>query len=198
MLIMLAAFIGQFGLGLLQGTFALYGKAVLFNGYSEQIVALGIGLLLTVVGMGQFFTQTILLRPALKRFDEAWLVVIGMVLRTTGLFILAAVTLPVAAALASLFFAIGIGLMMPSLQSLSTNMVADELRGGVLGVYQSTISLSTIVSTAVSGVIFAFNPTAPFWLGALLSLLITLPALLLVRQTNAQIRLSAVPATPVE
>ena len=74
-------------MGLLQGTFALYGKAVLFNGYSERVVALGVGLLLTVVGMGQFFTQTVLLRPALKRFDEAWLVVIGMVLRTMGLFI---------------------------------------------------------------------------------------------------------------
>ena len=47
--------------------------------------------------------------------------------------------------------------MMPPLQSLSTRTVADQMRGGVLGVYQSTISLSIIVSTAISGVIFAYR-----------------------------------------
>ena len=198
MLILLAAFVGQFGLGLMQGTFALYGQEVLFNGQSQQMVAMGVGLLLTVVGMGQFFTQTILLRPALKRFDEAWLVVIGTVLRTMGLFILAAVTIPLAAGLSSLLFAIGIGLMMPSLQSLSTHAVADELRGGVLGVYQSTISLSTIVSTAISGFLFAFSPTMPYWVGAVLSLLVLIPSLLLVRQTNAKTRFFAAPLTPAE
>lgn len=198
MLILLVAFVGQFGMGLLQGTFALYGKAVLFNGQSERIVALGVGLLLTVVGMGQFFTQTVLLRPALKRFDEAWLVVIGMISRTAAMFILAAITIPIAAAFSSLFFAIGVGLMMPSLQSLSTNTVADELRGGVLGVYQSTLSLSIIISTAISGVIFAFSPTAPFWIGALLSLLVMLPSLLLVRQTGAKTRLSSSAAAAMD
>jgi DHA1 family tetracycline resistance protein-like MFS transporter len=196
MLILAIAFIGQFGLGLLQGTFALYSKAVLFNGYSERIVALGVGLLFTVIGFGQFFTQTVLLRPALKRFDEAWLVVIGGTTRALGLFIFAVLAIPIGGALASLFFAIGMGLMMPPLQSLSTNTVADELRGGVLGVYQSTISLSTIVSTAIAGVIFAANVTAPFWIGFALSALALIPAFMLIRQTGAQIRLSPAAATP--
>ncbi len=116
MLILLIAFIGQFGLGLLQATFALYGEAVLFDGYSEQTMALGIGLLFTIIGFGQFFTQTVLLRPALRRFDEAWLVVIGVTVRATGLFIYAALAIPVAGGFASLLFAIGMGLMMPPLQ----------------------------------------------------------------------------------
>ena len=198
LLILLVAFVGQFGMGLLQGTFALYGEAVLFNGYSERLAALGVGLLLTVVGMGQFFTQTMLIRPALKRFDEAWLVVIGMFLRTIGMFIFAILLFPIAAALGSLLFAVGIGLMMPSLQSLSTRTVADETRGGVLGIYQSTLSLSIIVSTAVSGTIYALSATAPFWIGALLSLVVLLPALLLVRQTGAQVRFSSSAATPTD
>ncbi|MDX1415965.1 MAG: MFS transporter [Candidatus Promineifilaceae bacterium] len=198
LLILLVAFVGQFGMGLLQGTFALYGEAVLFNGYSERLAALGVGLLLTVVGMGQFFTQTMLIRPALRRFDEAWLVVIGMFLRTIGMFIFAILLFPIAAALGSLLFAVGIGLMMPSLQSLSTRTVADETRGGVLGIYQSTLSLSIIVSTAVSGTIYALSATAPFWIGALLSLVVLLPALLLVRQTGAQVRFSSSAATPTD
>lgn len=195
LLILLVAFIGQFGLGLLQGTFALYGEEVLFTGYSEQAVTLGIGLLLATVGFGQFFTQTVLIRAGLKRFDEAWLILIGTGVRAIGLFILAALTVPVAGAVASLLFAIGMGLMMPPLQSLSTNTVADELRGGVLGVYQSTISLSTIVSTAVSGSIFAVSATAPFWLGGGLTVLVMIPVLFLIRQTGAQIHLNPAAAS---
>lgn len=183
-LILIVAFVGQFAMGLLQATFSLYGDAVLFAGQSMQRVTLGISILLAIVGLGQFLTQSVLLRPALRRFDEARLVVIGLALRTTALFILAALTTVLFGAIASLLFAVGMGLMMPPLQSLSTHTVADELRGGVLGVYQSTISLSIIFSTAISGVIFAVNPTAPFWLGAGLSVLVFFPAILLVRQQD--------------
>ena len=198
MLILVIAFIGQFGLGLLQATFALYGEAVLFDGYSEQMVALGIGLLFTIVGFGQFFTQMVLLRPALKRFDEAWLVVIGVTVRAIGLFIYATLAIPVAGGFASLLFAIGMGLMMPPLQSLSTDTVADELRGGVLGVYQSTISLSTIVSTAVGGFIFAVNVTAPFWIGGILSIFVLIPAFILIRQTGARAHRASTAVAPLE
>lgn len=185
MLILIIAFIGQFGMGLLQATFALYGEAVLFKGYSTQMATVGIGVMLTVVGVGQFITQTALLPRALKLFDEAWLVVIGLLIRTVGLMGFAVFAIPVIGAFSSLFFAMGIGLMMPPLQSLSINTVADELRGGVLGVYQSIISLSTIVSTFIAGTIYLWNPRYPFFLGALLSLVVLLPALLLVKRTGA-------------
>lgn len=183
-LILIVAFVGQFAMGLLQATFSLYGDAVLFAGQSPQRIMMGVSILLAIVGIGQFLTQSFLLRPALRRFDEARLVVIGLTLRTVSLFILAALTTVLFGAIASLLFAVGMGLMMPPLQSLSTRTVADELRGGVLGVYQSTISLSIIFSTAISGVIFAMNPTAPFWLGAGLSVLVFFPAILLVRQQD--------------
>jgi DHA1 family tetracycline resistance protein-like MFS transporter len=184
-LILVVAFIGQFGLGLLQATFALYGDAVLFAGQSQRMVTLGIGILLAIVGLGQFLTQAFLLRRALRRFDEARLVIVGLVIRTAGLFVFAALTTAFFGAIGSLLFAVGMGLMMPPLQSLSTHTVADELRGGVLGVYQSTISLSIIISTAVSGTIFTINPTAPFWLGAGLGVVVFFPAVLLVRQQDA-------------
>jgi DHA1 family tetracycline resistance protein-like MFS transporter len=184
MLILFVAFVGQFALGLLQATFALYGDAVLFAGQSPQRVTLGVSILLAIVGVGQVLTQSVLLRPALRRFDEARLVIIGLALRTIGLFIFAALTTALFGAIGSLLFAVGMGLMMPPLQSLSTYTVADQLRGGVLGVYQSTISLSIIISTAISGTIFAMNPTAPFWLGGALSVILFFPAILLLRQQD--------------
>jgi DHA1 family tetracycline resistance protein-like MFS transporter len=183
-LILTVAFVGQFAMGLLQATFALYGDAVLFAGLSPQQITLGVSIMLAIVGLGQFLTQSFLIRPALRRFDEARLVIIGLTLRTAALFIFAALSTIFFGVIGSLLFAVGMGLMMPPLQSLSTRTVADELRGGVLGIYQSTISLSIIISTAVSGVIFAMNPTAPFWLGGALSMLVFFPAILLVRQQD--------------
>jgi MFS transporter, DHA1 family, tetracycline resistance protein len=182
LLILLIAFMGQFSMGLLHATFALFGEAVLFADFSQSMVNLGIGILLTLVGIGQVFTQMWLLPRALKRFHETRLVVVGSFARAVGLLIFAALATPLLGGVAAIMFAIGVGLMMPPLQSLTTVSVADELRGGVLGVYQSSISLATIVSTAVAGVIFALNPAYPYWFGGGLSLLALLPALLLARR----------------
>ncbi len=184
--ILLIAFIGQFALGMLQATFALFGDAVLFADYSERIVDLGIGILLTTVGLSQFLTQTLLIRRILPRFGEANLVIIGGALRAVGMFFLAIATAPWFGIVGSIFFPVGMGLMMPPLQALSTRAVPDEVRGGVLGLYQSTVSLATIFSTALAGTIFAINPHYPYWLGMTLSLLAILPAYYFLRRPLRQ------------
>ncbi len=176
LLIFIAAFIGQFAFGLLQSTFSLYAELILFADSSEETATLGIGLLLAVVGVSQFVTQTVILPKAVNRFGESMLVIIGTLSRTLGLLIFAVVTSPWLAAFGSLFFASGLGLMMPALQSLTTRTVSDEVRGGALGLYQSIISLSTIASTAIAGLIFVVSPTVPYWIGVILSLISLIPA----------------------
>ncbi|MCI0728967.1 MAG: MFS transporter, partial [Chloroflexi bacterium] len=180
-LVLVVAFAGQFAFGLLQSTFALYGEAVLFQGYSEESADVGIGLLLAAVGVAQFFTQVVLLPQALRRTGEATLVIVGTLLRSLGFFIFAVITSPWLGVFGSLAFAGGMGLMMPPLQALATHTVADELRGGVLGLYQSAVGLSIIFSTAVAGSIFAVDPVAPYWLGLVLSFVALLPTGLLWR-----------------
>jgi DHA1 family tetracycline resistance protein-like MFS transporter len=181
--ILLIAFVGQFGLGLLQSTFALYAQAVLFVGESREYTDLGVGLLLAFVGLSQFFTQTFLLPRVLPRFGEARLVIAGNALRALGSFIFAMVTSIWIAPLGSIAFAMGMGFVMPSLQSLSTNTVDDEVRGGVLGLFQSTINLSTIFSTAVAGAIFNIGPTMPYWVGGVLTTAVIPLAVILYRQS---------------
>lgn len=111
--------------------------------------------------------------------------------------IFAALAVPLWGAVASVLFAIGMGLLMPPLQSLATRTVADEQRGAVLGFYQSVVSLATIISTAVAGIIFNVNPTTPFWIGAALSLAAVLPAVVLVRVfPRKRERPQAVPERP--
>ena len=102
-LILIVAFLGQSGLGLLQSTFALYGEAVLFAGYSLQAATLGIGLLLATVGLSQFITQAFFLRPLLARFGEYRLVILGNIGRMIGSFVYALAATPVLGAAGSVF-----------------------------------------------------------------------------------------------
>jgi DHA1 family tetracycline resistance protein-like MFS transporter len=189
--ILLVSFVGQFGLGLLQSTFALFGEAVLFAGESERQVNLGVGLLLAVVGLGQFLTQVALLPFLLRRLSELTLVIGGGVLRTLALLGFALATGPGGAAIACLVFATGLGILGPALQSLATQTAPEEARGGVLGVYQSSASLAIIISTAVAGVLFGRNPVLPYQVGAILSLVALGPALLLPGQIRRARRLDA-------
>jgi len=184
-LILVVAFIVQFGLGILQSTFALYGDAVLFAGYDDRTTNLGIGLILAVVGTGQFITQTFLLRPLLRRYREAALVVAGIIIRSLGAVFYALATTPWGALPASIAFPVGIGMTMPSLQSLATRTVPDQLRGGVLGVYQSAISLGIIFGTAFGGVLFEIAPQVPYWVAAGSGVFAILAAVILMRQSRA-------------
>ncbi|MDX1521256.1 MAG: MFS transporter [Anaerolineae bacterium] len=186
-MILSIAFVGQFALGIIQSTFALFGEAVLFAGYSKQTTDLGIGLLLSVVGVSQVITQTALLPRFLKLYSEATLVVIGSILRTISLLVFAVVTAPWWAIIGLILLPMGLGVATPSLQSLSTNTVPDDQRGGVLGLFQSINSLSVIISTAIGGVLFAITPATPYWVGMILSALVILPALYLVRQFQPKV-----------
>jgi MFS family permease len=171
---------------MLQATFALFGEVVLFVGYDERATNLGIGILLSLVGVSQFLTQAILLQRMLKRFGDSMLVIIGGLLRSFAFLAYIIIISPWMAGLGSIFFALGQGLMMPPLQSLATSTVPDEFRGGVLGIYQSSISLSTIISTAIAGMIFAVEPTLPYQLASGLSILVIVPAFFFFRQEKAK------------
>ncbi len=195
--VLVIAFVAQFGFGLLQSTFALYGEAVLFAGYPEQAALVGIGLMLAAIGLGQLFTQTFLLRRLLRRFNEATLVLIGLSLRTGASFMFAVITTPWLGPMAGIVFAMGMGIAMPSLQSMATTSVDDSLRGGVLGIYQSTISLGIIFSSAVAGIIFSISPTWPYWVGGVLTAAAMVPAYVLwrrVRRGELQTSTQQIPA----
>ena len=183
--VLVIAFVAQFGFGLLQSTLALYGEAVLFAGYPEQAALVGIGLMLAAIGLGQVFTQTVLLRRLLRRFNEATLVLIGLLLRTGASFMFAMITTPWLGPLAGIVFAMGMGITMPSLQSIATTSVDDSMRGGVLGIYQSTISLGIILSSAVAGIIFSISPTWPYWVGGLLTIAAMIPAYVLWQRVHS-------------
>lgn len=187
--VLIVSFIAQFGFGMLIGIFALYSEAVLFPGFSASTINLAVGLLLTVFGVTQFITQISILPKILKRYTDPMIVIVGLVLRSISMVFYAIALGPILAAIGSVFFALGSGIMMPPLQSIATKTVSAELRGGILGVYQSVISLAVIFSTALSGILFAINPTIPFWIGGGLFLVSLLPAVFLWNWSNTHKKL---------
>ncbi len=186
--VLIVTFIAQFGFGLLIGVFALYSEAVLFPGYSESTINFAVGLLLTVFGVAQFVTQVAILPRVLERYTDPMIVIMGLILRGISMFLYVVALGPVLAAFGSIFFALGSGLMMPPLQSLTTKTVAPQLKGGILGIYQSVISLAVIFSTAISGVIFEVSPTVPFLFGGILFFLALVPAVFLWNWSRTHIK----------
>jgi len=186
-LILVIAFATQFSMSLFQSTFSLFGEAVIFKGSPENTIGLGVGVLLGGIGVGQVLTQWVLIRPLIARYGEHKLVIIGDLLRGFGFLTLTFLISPWLIGLVSLMaFAIGSGMMMPSLQSLTTMSVPEEISGGVLGVYQSSTSLGIILGSAISGWLFASSPTTPYLVGGAIYLLLVPLAVMLMRQGQAK------------
>lgn len=175
-LTLIIGFISQFGLGLIMATFALFGEAVLFDSRAE----LGVGLLLALVGLAQIITQVSLLPRALRWTSEERVMVGGILVRTLGLVLYSFTVSPLLAAAGGVFFAMGGGLTMPPTQSIATKAVDDSRRGAVLGVFQSVVSLSVIISTAIGGLLFTFYPHLPNQVALGASILALIPAMMLV------------------
>lgn len=172
-------FVARFAFGMLIGTFALYAESILFAGADFASVSLGVGLMLMGVGVGQLLTQVILLPAALNRFSDSTVVLIGCSARASSLFILAVAKEPLLGSVGIVIFSVGSGLLLPSLQSITTKTVAQELRGAILGLFQSAQNLALIISTAIAGAVFALDPTLPNWMGALLFCAALIPGLFL-------------------
>ena len=176
MAVLSTSFIARFGMGLMIATLALFAEKVLFAGQEFAAVSLGVGMMLMTVGIGQLLTQVVLLPAALRHFSDPFIVLLGASSRALSMFLLAVATEPLFGTGSVVIFAVGSGLLLPPLQSLLTKTVARELRGAILGVYQSVMNLGVILSTAIAGTLFALDPTLPNWVGGALFCVSLLPS----------------------
>lgn len=183
MLILFIGFCAQFSIAVFQATLALYSEEVLFAGQRAETINLGVGLMLTGIGVGQFMTQLFLLHRLVPRVGERRLVVIGAFFRALGMLSIAVFTSPwLVGPFSLVMIAVASGVMMPSLQSMATTSVSEDISGGVLGVYGSSTSLGIIVGTWAGGQLFAVTPQLPFIIAGTMLLFTILPALALMRR----------------
>jgi MFS transporter, DHA1 family, tetracycline resistance protein len=132
------------------------------------------GLGWTVTQMGIFYAvlsgimvlvQGPILRKALKKFSENQLVIIGSVILGTN-FILLVSSDVILVYVAAVLFAVGNGLMWPSMMSILSNRAGTVYQGTVQGVANSFGSLASIIGLMMGGLLYSMLGATTFLISA--------------------------------
>jgi len=125
-----------------------------------------VGVLLSFAGLLMGALQGVAVGQWAKRYGEARLVISGMGWIAIGLAMLPLVShwhwlyLPLAV------LAVGGAMAQPTLASLVSQCSPEEMRGSIMGVYQSAGSLARILGPLWAGFWFHLAPVFPFWTAA--------------------------------
>ena len=123
------------------------------------------GIFYAVLGSIMVLVEGPVLRKALKKFSEEQLVIIGTVILGTNfiMFVIPSTTLVYGAAI---LFAIGNGLMWPSVLSILSKRAGTVYQGTVQGVANSFESLASIVGLMMGGLLYNLLGTTTFLISA--------------------------------
>jgi len=159
----------------MESTYALWCEAAL--GMGPRLV----GYYLTFAGVCGVIVQGWLVSVLVRRVGEGRLVVFGLACLAAGLGGLPLATSGPGMLPAIALLSIGFGFANPSLQSLISRAVPENITGGAMGIAQSANSLARIFGPIWAGFAFAsIGRDWPFFSGALLLGPVFLVALLLV------------------
>ena len=132
------------------------------------------GLGWTVTQMGIFYAvlsgimalvQGPILRKALKKFSEEQLVIIGSVILGTNFILLVSSDIILVYG-AAVLFAVGNGLMWPSVMSILSNRAGTAYQGTVQGVANSFGSLASIIGLMIGGLFYNMLGATTFLISA--------------------------------
>ena len=150
-------FVTFLAFSLFQASFPLFARRRLFSDVSLEVAQRNIGLVLTLFGLTNVLMQSFFVGPLVRRFGEQRLIVYATFGRIIA-FLGAALTLNVYvfAAFATPL-AIGNAVSQPSLQSIISRFAPPKLRGRVLGLFQSTNSLTLVFGPIITGFLLSAN-----------------------------------------
>jgi DHA1 family tetracycline resistance protein-like MFS transporter len=136
---------------LLQSSFAIFSRRNLFPNLPIEIVQQNIGLLLTWIGVVIVVMQTFFVGPLVRRFGEQKLIVYATVGRIFAFAGVALTRSPLV--MAFMFVPLGIGnaVSQPSLQSIISRFSPPQMRGRVLGAFQSANSSTLVIGPLLTG-----------------------------------------------
>lgn len=167
-LVLATALITGLYIATLYSSFSLYAERVLFPDASAETVAQNVNLLIMVVGLAAAFSQIILIAPLVRWLGEQRLVILGGMLLLGSALGISSGSLPLVV-VSLLAYALGFGMIWPSLQAIMTRLGAQETAGKRLGLFQSAFSLAFIFAPLVAGFLMeTFGPQAIFYNGAVL------------------------------
>ena len=176
--IYLLTFAVTFAFGNLEGTFTVYLKQHLEPGLSNRQSIAAAGGVFAYIGVLIVVVQGYFIRPLVKKYGEARLVVVGI-----GLMALGFLCFPLAPLLSILLLgpmvpiALGNGFNAPSLRALISRRATAQ--GAALGLSASFDSLARATGPAAAGYLYKnVGATAPYWCAGLVMSLCFLFALI--------------------
>ncbi len=123
------------------------------------------GLLLAFVGVAGAGVQGGLIRPLAKRFDEAWIIRVGVAIQAVAFAGLAASPAVGRSLLyaSGAVLAVGNGLTQPSVSAFISRRADARSQGATLGTSQSVASLARVFGPAFGGWVYgAIGPRSPY------------------------------------
>ena len=159
----LLTFAVTFAFGNLEGTFTVYLKQHLEPGLTDRESVAAAGGVFAYIGILIVIVQGGFIRPLVKKYGEARLVVVGI-----GLMALGFLCFPLAPLLSILLvgpmvpISLGNGFNAPSLRALVSRRATAQ--GAALGLSASFDSLARATGPAVAGYLYKnVSATAPYW-----------------------------------
>jgi DHA1 family tetracycline resistance protein-like MFS transporter len=144
---------------MLQSSFPIFARRNIFPDLVLEDAQGSIGLLLTWIGVINVVMQSFFVGPLVKRFGEQRLIVFGTVVRIFAFLGVGLSRNPLAVGIAFLPLAVGNSVSQPSLQSIISRFAPPSMRGRVLGIFQSTNSLTLIFGPILAGMLLEMNFT---------------------------------------
>ena len=166
-LILLFLFV-NFALSLIIGVFALLGNEKF--GWDEGQT----GLYFTLIGISSFTTQMFLIRLLVKRFSEAQMIRLGLMIFSVSIVLMGLSPYVILVYLAGILTPFAVSLMMVNTQALISLESKPEEQGVVLGITQSFGSLGMVFGPLIGGAIGTFNLSLPFVLSGIMTVIIFL------------------------
>ena len=156
-LILLFTVLTFLAFGLLQASFAFIARRNLFPDIPLENAQRNIGLLLTWLGIVSVTTQFVFVGPLVKRFGERRLVNVATLARVLAFLGIAISRDPLTMAIVFIPFAASNAISQPSLQSILSRFSPPEMRGRVLGAFQSSNSLTLVIGPILAGILLQLD-----------------------------------------
>lgn len=140
-----------------------------------------VGLTFLAVGAAGLFVQSLCIGPLVKRFGEARVIVMGLVILFTAILLQPIIRLPVASVVLMSLLMVGHSLAFPNAGALVSRTTPPDRQGSVMGLNMASNALSRIVAPPFFGWLYGAHHDLPYFVCAGLIALLLPVALRVVR-----------------
>lgn len=138
------------------------------------------------IGIVVAIVQGGMIGPVVKRLGEAQAVFVGVILLALGMGTLPFAVTPYLVLIPLLLVVVGFSIIGPAIQSLMIQVAPQDVKGGVMGLAQSTASAARIGGPAWAGFVFAaVGADWPYYIAGLALLPVALMVVPLIRRVPA-------------